>query len=133
MQKNVIKVSIVHYKGGLDNMPKFELYEDQGYTPEVKEYGEYWELISGASVGVPCLDGLTVFNERGEFLAEAVNIFTNGKVQSFLTKAQKTDTLSRTLTEAFFNAICGSPAWLLWTSQIPPPANGTYPFQPCRR
>lgn len=46
-QKNVIKVSIDHFKGGLDNMPKFELYEDQGYTPDIKEYDEYWELISG--------------------------------------------------------------------------------------
>lgn len=46
-QKDVIKVSIDHFKGGLDNMPKFELYEDQGYTPELKESDEYWELISG--------------------------------------------------------------------------------------
>lgn len=46
-QKDVIKVSIEHFKGGLDNMPKFELYEDQGYTPELKESDEYWELISG--------------------------------------------------------------------------------------
>ena len=46
-QKDVIKVYIDHFKGGLDNMPKFELYEDQGYTPEVKEYDEYWELASG--------------------------------------------------------------------------------------
>ena len=48
-QKDVIKVSVEHFKGGLDNMPKFELYEDQGYTPEVKECGEYWELISGCT------------------------------------------------------------------------------------
>lgn len=48
-QKDVIKVSIDHFKGGLDNMPKFELYEDQGYTPEIKEYDEYWELISGGT------------------------------------------------------------------------------------
>lgn len=48
-QKDVIKVSVVHYKGGLDNMPKFELYEDQGYIPEIKEYDEYWELISGGT------------------------------------------------------------------------------------
>ncbi|MDE5991838.1 MAG: alpha-xylosidase, partial [Oscillospiraceae bacterium] len=46
-QKAVIKVSIDHFKGGLDNMPKFELYEDQGYTPDVKECDEYWELVSG--------------------------------------------------------------------------------------
>lgn len=48
-QKDVIKVSIDHFKGGLDNMPKFELYEDQSYTPEVKEYDEYWELVSGGT------------------------------------------------------------------------------------
>lgn len=48
-QKDVIKVSIEHFKGGLDNMPKFELYEDQGYTPELKESDEYWELISGGT------------------------------------------------------------------------------------
>ena len=46
-QKNVIKVTIDHYKGVLDNMPEFELNEDQGYTPEVKECEECWELISG--------------------------------------------------------------------------------------
>lgn len=46
-QKDVIKVSIDHFKGSLDNMPKFELYEDQGYTPDIKEYDEYWELVSG--------------------------------------------------------------------------------------
>lgn len=48
-QKDVIKVTVDHYKGGLDNMPRFELYEDQGYTPEIKEYGEYWELVSGGT------------------------------------------------------------------------------------
>ncbi|MGN0676083.1 MAG: TIM-barrel domain-containing protein, partial [Oscillospiraceae bacterium] len=48
-QKNVIKVTVDHYKGTLDNMPKFELNEDQGYTPEIKEYDEYWELVSGGT------------------------------------------------------------------------------------
>lgn len=47
MQKNVIKVSIVHYKGGLDNMPKFELNEDQGFKPTVNENDDCWELVSG--------------------------------------------------------------------------------------
>lgn len=47
MQKNVIKVSIVHYKGGLDNMPKFELNEDQGFKPTVIEKDDCWELVSG--------------------------------------------------------------------------------------
>ncbi|MGN0642943.1 MAG: alpha-xylosidase [Huintestinicola sp.] len=46
-QKDVIKVSIDHFKGGLGNAPKFELNEDQGFTPEVKENEDSWELISG--------------------------------------------------------------------------------------
>lgn len=46
-QKNVIKVSIVHYKGRLDNMPKFELNEDAGYKPTVNEKDDFWELVSG--------------------------------------------------------------------------------------
>ena len=46
-QKDVIKVSIEHYKGTLDNQPKFELEEDQGYTPEITEKGDCWELVSG--------------------------------------------------------------------------------------
>lgn len=46
-QKNVIKVSMVHFKGGLDNAPKFELDEDKGFKPEVTEKDECWELKSG--------------------------------------------------------------------------------------
>ena len=46
-QKDVIKVSIEHYKGTLDNQPRFELEEDQGYTPEITEKGDCWELVSG--------------------------------------------------------------------------------------
>lgn len=46
-QKNVIKVSLVHYKGGLDNEPKFELNEDHGFTPEISEREDSWELVSG--------------------------------------------------------------------------------------
>lgn len=46
-QKNVIKVSMVHFKGGLDNAPRFELNEDMGFTPEVTEKDECWELVSG--------------------------------------------------------------------------------------
>ncbi len=46
-QKNVIKVSIVHYKGGLDNVPRFELNEDQGFKPEIKENENDWEIVSG--------------------------------------------------------------------------------------
>ena len=46
-QKNVIKVSMVHFKGDLDNTPRFELDEDKGFTPEVAEKDECWELTSG--------------------------------------------------------------------------------------
>lgn len=46
-QKNVIKVSMVHYKGGVDNIPKFELNENWGYIPEIIEKEDCWQLISG--------------------------------------------------------------------------------------
>lgn len=46
-QKNVIRVSIEHYKGRLNNTPKFELNIDQGYTPEINEKENCWEIISG--------------------------------------------------------------------------------------
>ena len=46
-QKDVIKVTVDHYKGGLNNAPKFELEEDQGYTPEIKETENDWQIISG--------------------------------------------------------------------------------------
>lgn len=46
-QKNVIKVSIAHFRGGLDNAPKFELTEDAGFKPEIKENGDNWEIVSG--------------------------------------------------------------------------------------
>ncbi|MGN0696486.1 MAG: alpha-xylosidase [Oscillospiraceae bacterium] len=51
-QKNVFKVSIDHYKGTLDNMPKFELTEDWGYKPQVKETDQTWEIISGDTKAV---------------------------------------------------------------------------------
>lgn len=51
-QKNVIKVTIDHYKGTLDNKPKFELKEDWGFTPEIRETDETWELISGDTKAV---------------------------------------------------------------------------------
>lgn len=46
-QENVIKVSVNHFKGGLDNVPSFELEENQGYTPTVNEKEDSWELVSG--------------------------------------------------------------------------------------
>lgn len=46
-QKDVIKVSINHYEGTLDNAPKFELTEDQGFTPEIIDGSDYVELVAG--------------------------------------------------------------------------------------
>ena len=46
-QKDVIKVTVDHYKGTLNNMPKFELNEDQGFVPEIVEGDDYFELIAG--------------------------------------------------------------------------------------
>ncbi len=46
-RKNVFKVTMEHYKGGLDNKPSFDLEEDAGYTPEIKEKEDCWEIVSG--------------------------------------------------------------------------------------
>lgn len=46
-QKNVIKVSMAHFKGGLDNIPRFELNEDTGFKPEINEKEDAWEIASG--------------------------------------------------------------------------------------
>jgi len=45
--KNCIKVHIVHFKGGVDTSPKFDLNEDQGYTPIVTNTENAVQLISG--------------------------------------------------------------------------------------
>lgn len=45
--KDVIKVHIDHFTGGIDNDPKFDLTEDYGYTPTIVENDTYVELISG--------------------------------------------------------------------------------------
>ena len=34
--ENIIKVHIDHYRGGLDNSPRYELNEDTGYTPVIE-------------------------------------------------------------------------------------------------
>lgn len=51
-QKNVFKVSISHYKGGLHNAPRFELEEDQGYAPTITEKDDCWEIVSGDTKAV---------------------------------------------------------------------------------
>lgn len=45
--ENVIKVHIDHYRGGLDNKPKFELAEDEGYLPEIRKEKDSVVMISG--------------------------------------------------------------------------------------
>ena len=45
--ENVIKVHIDHYRGGLDNKPKFELTEDEGYLPEIRKENDKVVMISG--------------------------------------------------------------------------------------
>lgn len=45
--KDIIKVSVVHYKGTIDCGPHFELNEDQGYHPAINDTEKYVELVSG--------------------------------------------------------------------------------------
>ena len=45
--ENIIKVHIDHYRGGLDNIPRFELNEDTGFTPVINKTEEQVELVSG--------------------------------------------------------------------------------------
>lgn len=45
--ENVIKVHIDHYRGGLDNKPKFELTEDEGYLPEIRKENDKVVMTSG--------------------------------------------------------------------------------------
>ncbi len=45
--ENTIKVHIDHYRGGLDNIPRFELNEDPNFKPVVNRSEDSVELISG--------------------------------------------------------------------------------------
>ncbi len=45
--ENVIKVHIDHYRGGVDNKPKFELTEDEGYQPEIRKEKDKVIMTSG--------------------------------------------------------------------------------------
>lgn len=45
--ENVIKVHIDHYRGGVDNKPKFELTEDEGYQPEIRKENDKVVMLSG--------------------------------------------------------------------------------------
>jgi len=46
-KEDIIKVNLSHYRGGLDNSPKFELEEDEDFKPEIHEDDNCVELISG--------------------------------------------------------------------------------------
>ena len=45
--ENIIKVHIDHYRGGLDNSPRYELNEDTGYTPVIERTEDKVTLTSG--------------------------------------------------------------------------------------
>lgn len=45
--ENIIKVHIDHYRGGLDNIPQFELNEDTGYVPSITRTEDEVVMISG--------------------------------------------------------------------------------------
>ena len=45
--ENIIKISVAHFNGAADRGPRFELYEDQGYTPQITVCGECARLVSG--------------------------------------------------------------------------------------
>ena len=45
--KNIIKVSVVHFKGAVNNQPSFELNTDENLIPVINETDEYAEIISG--------------------------------------------------------------------------------------
>ncbi len=44
---DVIRVSVVHYKGTVDCGPHFELHDEQGYTPVINDTEHYIEMITG--------------------------------------------------------------------------------------
>lgn len=45
--ENIIKVHIDHYRGGLDNIPQFELCEDTGYVPVITRTEDTVEMVTG--------------------------------------------------------------------------------------
>lgn len=45
--ENIIKVHIDHYRGGLDNIPQFELNEDTGYVPSITKTEDEVVMVSG--------------------------------------------------------------------------------------
>ena len=50
--ENILKVSIVHFKGTLQNSPEFELSSDENFIPVINDTAEYIEIISGKTKAV---------------------------------------------------------------------------------
>ncbi len=49
VMEDVIRVSIVHYRGASENAPKFELNEDPDYTPVIERTDRYVEMTAGGT------------------------------------------------------------------------------------
>ncbi|MBQ5989641.1 MAG: alpha-xylosidase [Oscillospiraceae bacterium] len=66
--KNVIKVSIVHFKGACDSTPGFELFRDDEFKPDIAVHEDYAEVVSGDTRAVikrgPVWDISFEFNGR---------------------------------------------------------------------
>ena len=45
--ENIIKVNVVHFKGPVDNTPKFELNDNQSLTPTITDSADCATLVSG--------------------------------------------------------------------------------------
>lgn len=45
--KNIIRVSVVHFKGAFSDAPSFDLNTDETFSPCIKNYDDRTELISG--------------------------------------------------------------------------------------
>jgi alpha-D-xyloside xylohydrolase len=93
-QKDVIKVHASHYKGGLNNKPKFELNEDQGYKPEIIENEDCYKLISGSTTfTISKNDWKTSFSRKDKLLTgsgwRSLSYITKDRSQLSLDNAAK--------------------------------------------
>ena len=67
--ENTIKVTIEHFRGGMETTPEFQLYEDDGFFPMTVETDEYAELISGkARVRINKIKGWSIEYYYGDKL-----------------------------------------------------------------
>lgn len=85
--ENIIKVSMAHYRGGLDNAPQFELYEDKAFKPVINRFENSVELISG-DTKVVIADGPAwdiKYYYKGKFLTG-----TGWRTTSYITESART-------------------------------------------